>query len=385
MDEVEGNVECVGSIYKGFVGDVIFGMMLLFDDGNMSLWVDYVCGNDIQMIVLIGGMLKNNKGINVFEVDLIVFVLLEKDVQDMEFGVSFGVDWVVLSFVCLCDDLLFVWYYFVCFGSCVKLMVKIEKLQVVDCFVDIFKEVDGVMVVCGDFGVEMCFEQVLIIQKCIICMCCEVGKLVIMVIQMFESMINLLCFICVEVLDVVNVIYDGIDVVMFFVELVVGQYLVELVVMMDCIVCEVEVSEFYQLMQCQVVMDIEQVQDVIVFVVCNIGVKFEVFVIVIFISMGGVVICIFKNCLLFVIVVLIFNEIICNQFVFFWGVYFMFSEDFEDIDDMVCIVNDELKKSGLVDVGDCYVIMVGVFFGVCGIINMLCVEKLKVEDLLDCV
>lgn len=45
-------------------------------------------------------------------------------------------------------------------------------------------------------------------------------------------MIKNLCLICVEVGDVVNVIMDGIDVVMFFGEIVKGKYLVEVVKIM---------------------------------------------------------------------------------------------------------------------------------------------------------
>lgn len=59
-----------------------------------------------------------------------------------------------------------------------------------------------------------------------------VGKVVIIVINMFEIMIDKLCVICLEVFDVFNVVIDGIDVIMFLGELVNGKYLVELVCIM---------------------------------------------------------------------------------------------------------------------------------------------------------
>lgn len=59
-----------------------------------------------------------------------------------------------------------------------------------------------------------------------------VGKVVIIVINMFEIMIEKLCVICLEVLDVFNVVIDGIDVIMFLGEFVNGKYLFELVIIM---------------------------------------------------------------------------------------------------------------------------------------------------------
>ncbi|AAF12171.1 pyruvate kinase [Deinococcus radiodurans] len=383
MDEVEGNAERVGSTYKGLAGDVTPGMTLLLDDGNMSLRVDHVRGNDIQTTVLIGGTLKNNKGINVPEADLTVPALSEKDVQDMEFGASLGVDWVALSFVRSRDDLLLARHYLARFGSRAKLMAKIEKPQAVDRFADILKEVDGVMVARGDLGVEMRPEQVPTIQKRIIRMCREAGKPVITATQMLESMINLPRPTRAEASDVANAIYDGTDAVMLSAESAAGQYPVESVAMMDRIAREAEASELYQLMQRQVVMDTEQAQDAIALAACNIGAKLEAPAIVTFTSTGGAATRISKNRPPLAIVALTPNEITRNQLALSWGVYPMLSEDPEDTDDMVRIANDELKKSGLADVGDRYVITAGVPFGVRGTTNMLRVEKLKAEDLSD--
>lgn len=53
---------------------------------------------------------------------------------------------------------------------------------------------------------------------------------------MLDSMVNNFCVICVEIFDVVNVIIDGIDVVMLLNEIVVGKYFVEVVIIMVIIV-----------------------------------------------------------------------------------------------------------------------------------------------------
>lgn len=49
-------------------------------------------------------------------------------------------------------------------------------------------------------------------------------------------MVNNFWVICVEIFDVVNVIIDGIDVVMLLNEIVVGKYFVEVVLIMVTIV-----------------------------------------------------------------------------------------------------------------------------------------------------
>lgn len=64
---------------------------------------------------------------------------------------------------------------------------------------------------------------------------------------MMELMIYVLVLICVEVLDVVNVVFDGIDVVMLLVEMVVGKYLVVMIEMMVVVCVEVEKFEEVEL------------------------------------------------------------------------------------------------------------------------------------------
>ena len=381
MDDVEGDQTRVGSTYKGLALDVHPGMTLLLDDGNMALKVEGVRGNDVLTTVMVGGVLKNNKGINVPEADLSVPALSDKDVSDMEFGASLGVDWVALSFVRSRDDLLLARHYLARFGSRAKLMAKIEKPQAVDRFEDILREVDGIMVARGDLGVEMRPEQVPTIQKRIIRMCREQGKPVITATQMLESMIGLPRPTRAEASDVANAIYDGTDAVMLSAESAAGLYPVESVAMMDRIAREAEGSEHYQMLQQQQVIDTELAQDSIAFAACSIGEKLDAPAIVTFTSTGGAATRIAKYRPPLAILALTPNEQTRNQLTLSWGVVPMLSEDPRDTDDMVRIANDELKKSGLADVTDRYVITAGVPFGVRGTTNMLRVERLREDDL----
>lgn len=381
MDDVEGDAQHVSSTYKGLAADVHPGMILLLDDGNMSLKVEGVRGNDVTTSVIIGGVLKNNKGINVPAADLSVPALSEKDVSDMEFGAALGVDWLALSFVRSRDDLLLARHYMARFGSRAKLMAKIEKPQAVDRFEDILKEVDGIMVARGDLGVEMRPEQVPTIQKKIISMCREAGKPVITATQMLESMINLPRPTRAEASDVANAIYDGTDAVMLSAESASGLYPVEAVAMMDSIAREAEKSEHYRRMQQPQTLDTELAQDSIAFAACSIGEKLEAPAIVAFTSTGGAATRIAKYRPPMAILALTPNEITRNQLALSWGVVPRLSEDPHDTDDMVRIANTELKKSLLADTDDRYVITAGVPFGVRGTTNMLRVERLRDGDI----
>ena len=82
-DEVEGNDEKVGTTYKELPQDVHPGLELLLDDGNLKLEVIKVVGNDVHTKVIIGGVLKNNKGINIPGANLSTPALTEKDLEDM--------------------------------------------------------------------------------------------------------------------------------------------------------------------------------------------------------------------------------------------------------------------------------------------------------------
>src|SRR5947209_4891437 len=62
--DVPGNDQIVGTTYGGLPLDVKCGDMLLLDDGLLQLEVSEVDNTDVHCRVLVGGTLKNNKGIN---------------------------------------------------------------------------------------------------------------------------------------------------------------------------------------------------------------------------------------------------------------------------------------------------------------------------------
>lgn len=376
MEDIEGDETRVGSTYKGLAEDVRPGMALLLDDGNMALTVDGVRGAEVETTVTVGGVLKNNKGINVPEAELSVPAMSDKDVEDMEFGAQLGVDWVALSFVRSRDDMLLARHYLARFGSRAKLMAKIEKPQAVDRFEDILKEADGIMVARGDLGVEMRPEQVPVIQKKLIRACREAAKPVITATQMLESMINLPRPTRAEASDVANAIFDGTDAVMLSAESAAGLYPVESVRMMDRIAREAEASDLYRLQQARTI-DPEVATDSIADAACDIAASLGASAVTTFTLTGGSATRVARNRPRVAILALTPNERTRNQLALTWGIVPILAEDPSNTDAMVRIANEELLRANVADPGDRFVITAGVPFGVRGSTNMIRVERLR--------
>ena len=218
------------------------GNHILLDDGRLALSVVSVKEKQVVAEVKIGGTLTSNKGINLPGVSLDIPAFTEKDAEDLEFGLSLGVDFVAISFVRRAEDLQKVRQRIACQspGECPLLIAKLERPEALDNLEAIIDMVDGVMVARGDLGVEMAPEDVPGAQKRIIQVANRKGKIVITATQMLESMIHNPLPTRAEASDVANAVFDGTDAVMLSEETAVGDYPVEAVTLMDRIVRQAE-------------------------------------------------------------------------------------------------------------------------------------------------
>ncbi len=238
--EYRGQPATIPIDYPDAADEAKAGMTLLLADGLFELQIVEVAGRVLRCRVVEGGVLTSRKGVNFPDLHLHLPALTQKDQEDLEFGVSQGVDWISLSFVRTADDVKSLKEFLAARKSTTPVIAKIEKPQALEHLPAILDEVSGIMVARGDLGVEMNPEKVPLAQKRIIELCNRKGLPVITATQMLESMVHEPRPTRAEASDVANAIIDGTDAVMLSAESAIGQFPVKAVDMMSRIAREVE-------------------------------------------------------------------------------------------------------------------------------------------------
>jgi pyruvate kinase len=242
-EPVLGTSARVSHSYAPLAHDVRPGDRILLDDGLLELQVEQTEGEEVRCRVVIGGMLKDKKGMNLPGAALSTPALTEKDKLDLAFGLELGVDYFALSFVRSADDVLEAKRL----AGPVPVIAKIEKPEALLALDEVITASDGVMVARGDLGVELGHEKVPLAQKRIVHEVKLQARPVITATQMLESMVHSPQPTRAEVSDVANAVLDGTDAVMLSAETSIGEYPVEAVRTLDTIIKEIEQSEDYLL------------------------------------------------------------------------------------------------------------------------------------------
>ncbi len=222
------------------------GHDVLIDDGHVRLRVERVERGRASCNVVVGGVVASRKGVNLPGVPLPIPSLTRKDLDDLEFALALGVDYVALSFVRSAADVRALRTLIEARASQAWVIAKIEKAEAVAALDEILSEAHGVMVARGDLGVEIGVEEVPLLQKRIILASLERGKPVITATQMLETMINSPEPTRAEASDVANAILDGTSAIMLSGETAIGKHPVEAVRVMDRIALAVEPSLGYR-------------------------------------------------------------------------------------------------------------------------------------------
>ena len=239
-----GNQDHVGLDYKTLPQEVTEGVVLLLDDGRITMQVDRVKGNQIHCLVLNGGTLSNNKGINRQGGGLSADALTKKDREDIKTAVALEADYIAMSFPKTALDVELARTLVKKAGGTASIIAKIERAEAIDNLESIIEASDAIMVARGDLGVEVGDAAVPGLQKRMIRMARAQNKLVITATQMMESMITSPIPTRAEVSDVANAVLDGTDAVMLSAETAAGQYPLETVQAVHRVVMEAE-KEYY--------------------------------------------------------------------------------------------------------------------------------------------
>lgn len=378
VEDVAGTHDRVSTTYKGLAKDAKPGDRLLVDDGKVGLVVQKVEGQDVVCEVTEGGPVSNNKGVSLPGMDVSVPAMSEKDIEDLEFALELGVDFIALSFVRSPADIDLVHQVMDRVGKGrLPVVAKIEKPEAVYNLEAIVLAFDAVMVARGDLGVELPLEQVPLVQKRAIQICRENAKPVIVATQMLESMINNSRPTRAEASDVANAVLDGADALMLSGETSVGRYAIEVVQTMGRIIEAVETDS-------PVVPPLTHVprtkRGVISYAARDIGERLNAKALVAFTQSGDTVRRLARLHTRLPLLAFTPEECVRSQLSMTWGTNTQIVPRVESTDQMIQQVDHSMLEMGKYQKGDLVVIVAGSPPGTVGSTNLIHVHRLGEDD-----
>ena len=231
----------VSTTFDGLARGVKAGDRLLLADGLIELRVENSDGREIETTVVEGGTLGEHKGINAPGIQLPASAITPKDVDDLKFGLSLGVDMVAISFVQSAEDLRHARRLIGSInGADVPLVAKLERPQALEDLDQILVSCEAVMVARGDLGLEMPLERVPRAQKEITLRARRQQIPVIVATQVLESMTVEARPTRAEVSDAANAVADGVDAIMLAAETAVGAFPARAAQTLDLIIRDAE-------------------------------------------------------------------------------------------------------------------------------------------------
>ncbi|MBE6851617.1 MAG: pyruvate kinase [Ruminococcus sp.] len=368
----------IGSItFSNLPQDVSIGTRILINDGLVELLVEKIAKTDIICRVIHGGILSNNKSINVPGVQLTMPYLSDADMCDLEFGAKMGYDFIAASFVRTSADINYLRKFTHSLGWFnVRIIAKIENLEGVQNIDEILEVADGIMVARGDMGVEIPFEQIPAIQKELISKGYNAGKQVITATQMLESMINNPRPTRAEITDVANAIYDGTSAIMLSGETAAGQYPVEVVRTMDLIAATTEKNiDYKHAFDTRKESDNTSIAEGIAHATVTTAHDLNAKAIITVTKRGRTARLISKYRPAFPIIGCTTDEANQRQMSLSWGVTPIVIDEETNTDELFAKAVAAAKEHGIIEDGDLVVITAGVPLGISGMTNMMKVEQ----------
>ena len=241
--DFDGGPGRISTTFAGLARSVRPGDRLLLADGAVELRVDATDGTAIDTTVVEGGEIGEHKGINAPGVPLATTAVTPKDVDDLRFGLSLGIDLVAVSFVQTAADVKHAHQLLAdAHAGDVPLVAKLERPQALEQLDDIVGCADAVMIARGDLGVEMPLERVPRAQKEITRAARRHGIPVIVATQVLESMTTEPRPTRAEVNDAASAVGDGADAIMLSEETATGAYPARTVQTLDAIIRDAEAA-----------------------------------------------------------------------------------------------------------------------------------------------
>ena len=374
LDTKKGNANIVGLPHEEIFKAIFPGARLLMDDGKLVFRVVSVDTKKFVADVLVGGPLKSRKGVNLPDMTLDTNPLTPKDLDDLNYALDKGVDWVALSFVQRASDVIAARTIV---GKRAVLMSKIEKPAALNELSDIIAASDGIMVARGDLGVELPPEHLPGWQKTIISKCRLVGKPVVVATQMLESMIDAPAPTRAEASDVAGAVFDGADAVMLSAETAAGQYPVESVEFMARIVSSAEAHILSDPTSGPGKLPVEKsVYHAVARTSVGLAETVEAKVMVAFSSSGNTAVRIARERPAIPFLVMTPHLEVQRKLCLLWGTYTAASAHSDDFESAITEAIFEIRKRGMAGTGQQVVIVAGMPFGIVGTTNSMRVVTL---------
>src|SRR6266571_4190686 len=359
------------------IGEVLRpGHEVLIDDGMIRLRVDAVQSGRARCGVLVGGPVSSHKGVNLPGVPIPIPSLTRKDLEDLEFALGLGCDFIALSFVRSAADVRDLKALLEQEGSTAHVIAKIEKSEAVDALENVLTETDAVMVARGDLGVEIGPALVPLVQKRIIHKALERGKPVITATQMLETMVHSPEPTRAEASDVANAILDGTSAVMLSGETAVGEYPVEAVAYMDRIAQAVEPSIDYrhELPEANENPTIGQAMSN---AACDLAEALQAKAILVPTFTGGTANAVARLRPRRPVVALTHVDWAMRQLALEWGVTPLLISETSDVEELWRLALDAAREEGIVETGDRVVITAGTAVNIPGTTNVIKVDVVQ--------
>ena len=346
---------------------------IFIDDGKIKLKVLKVSNNTIETRVILEGILKSKKGINLPETVLKSSSLTYSDKKNVKKSIELGVDWIALSFIQSPEDIKDLRK--ICKKN-TSIMAKIEKPTALNHIKKITELADGLMIARGDLGVELPIQDVPGWQKRIIREARIQGKPVIVSTQMLESMVNSKTPTRAEVSDVATAVFEGADAVMLSAESAVGDNPELAVKMMNKIAHSVEKNPNYSsILSAQLEKTPDSTPDAIATAARSLATELNSPIIVCYTESGstGIKVSRVRPKQMILTVTPIVET--ARKLTLVWGVKCIVQRDANNLEEMIEMTKSFSKKEKLIKVGEKMVITAGLPLKKLGTTNLIRVLK----------
>lgn len=232
-EAVIGNASRITFNHPSVIDSLEVNDEVWLENAKMKVVVESVEEDGVTCRITQGGFLGSRKSCIIPGKPLNIPYISDKDREDIKYSCEHGGEYLAISFVSNKENIFEIKELLKEYGrEDFKIICKVESQYGVQNIREIFENSDGVMIGRGDLGSEVPPEEIPAIQKEIIKVGREMGKIVIVATEMLETMMENNRPKRAEVSDIANAVFDGTDAVMLSGETTIGKHPIETVAAM---------------------------------------------------------------------------------------------------------------------------------------------------------